>query len=186
MTTAARATTVARKATAAAQETDREIMLRKLRTRSTEELVALGVRALKDEEMAKAEYGMVCDVLGERFPRKKQEEELVTEYGAAKRKLTKAYSIHDDADIRTIRKALGLRFTEFIEEKPEYNVPTDRIDALRTRLGDDSKKFIISTVSYGLTKKAIAHLKSEPESALLAYVTIDEKEKISIVRAIKQ
>lgn len=138
--------------------------IRRFSRMSTDQLVALGVRCLDDQARAKEEYGIICDILEPRFPHQKQEEEIVTAEGVAKRKVTNLYSI-DQEKVRDMKSILGTEFRDYVDEQVEYSVPVDRIMPLKDRLGADAGRFIHTASTWKPSKLLTARLRSGADPA---------------------
>lgn len=155
--------------------------IRRFTRMSTDQLVALGVRCLEDQARAKEEYGIICEILEPRFPHQKQEEEIVTVEGVAKRKVTNAYSI-DQERIPNMKAILGKEFREFVDEDVEYSVPTDRIAALKDKLGADARRFIKTAVKWKPSPLLTARLRSgaDPADRVEGFVEVISTTKVTV------
>lgn len=89
--------------------------------------------------------------LAAKFSGDKAADKIVTASGVAEYKRSTTYSIID-AHVDDIRAALGLDFSEIVEEKQKHTVPKDRMHELVEFLGSDIDRFVKTETSYGFTK----------------------------------
>jgi hypothetical protein len=139
-------------------QTDDERKLKRLQRMHPEQLIALACRCLDDMFKAQAEYALITQILGDRFPKEKHEEALVTSAGIATRKVKNEYILMQDR-VQDLRVMLDKEFSLFISTEESYSVPTDRIGALREALGSKAKKFIKEDLIFKVTPLLRAQLR---------------------------
>lgn len=160
----------------------KDARIKRMERMNDEDLIRLGLRCLDDQQKAKDEYAIIMEILECRFPCKKTEEEIVTASGVAKRSVTNTYLV-DEKQIDGLQKELGPEFYLYVSTKPVYEVPTDRIAALRTTLGRKAPEYIVEKVEYVATPLLRNALK-KGDDALVdrveGYISVATKVKVSV------